>query len=131
MHIYECRCGQLTVVKEDTKCPACSRCRDSNFTRVVAFRPAPSSPNACWIQTHYRPRKDRLDTHPFPHEDAIRMPIDQLIDKGSSLRLSRARTLLDHLEMLKQGDQISDELYERESRRVLRRVVHMLQSESE
>ena len=125
MRIYKCRCGQFTPVDTSSQAPLCSGCGSRDFTHVLRFQPAGSKAESSWIQSScpsdggtsltsssdFKPNAEHIPTR---HTDD---------DQDSKLNISRARAQLDYLEMLKRRNEISDEQFQQETQRVLRRVL--------
>jgi hypothetical protein len=126
-YVYECKCGQLTAVDVAAERPLCSKCKEQEFTYVLCFNSDERHTKSNWIKSCLQMQR-KTDGSFEPQMDAIAMQIDDVIDRKSTLRLSRARALLDHLEMLRESQQIGDDRLEEEKRRVLQRVVLMVKN---
>ncbi len=128
MRIYKCRCGQFTPVDTCSQAPLCSGCGSRDFTHVLRFQPAESKAESSWIQSPCQsdggtPLTSSSDFEPNAEHVPTRHTDD---DQESNLNISRARALLDCLEMLKTRNEIGDEQFQQETQRVLQRVMRSL-----
>lgn len=124
-YVYECKCGQLTAVDVAAERPLCSRCGEQTFTYASCFDSNASHAASNWIKSGLR--VEYMPDGPFELQaESSSTPIDDLIDRKSGFGLSRARALLDHLDMLLSSKVIGDEVFEEEKRRVLQRVVNIV-----
>ena len=128
-YVYECECGQLTAVDLSGERPFCSRCGQQTFNYVLCFDSNEQHTKSNWIKSCLRMER-KSDGSFEPQMESTEMPIDDLIEHESGLKLSRARALLDHLDMLRGSQQIDDDVFEQQKRRVLQRVVCMVRNSS-
>ena len=130
-YMLECVCGQLTAVDLTKQPPRCSRCNKGTFTEVM-MRCAPNE------STNESSKiKRRLNNKPAPDDtlDFVAAfngdtPIEEVINRTSRLRLSRASATLDHLDMLLQSESIDAMHFAAAKRQVLDRVNQMVNNDS-
>ena len=126
IRIYECRCGQYTTVTSSALA-ACSRCGRRDFYQVIWFEPSRGQVESNWIQSACPPDGDvsSLESRTPSRILSIRsLYVDD--QQRSQLTISRARSMLDYLEMLYRGGDLCDEQYQAETSRILRRVIRAL-----
>ena len=126
--IFGCRCGQLTLGSGRPETVLCTRCGKHDFTCSLCFQAEQlEHASSSWVQQEWFPASDDDSDELFGvSSEAIRLPAALVINQDPKLSISRARCLLDYLEMLHRGEQISRDRYEQERERVLRCVFQLV-----